>query len=177
MRRPQTLYYARIESPAGKLLLVACERGLRHLQFGGELPRPRKNEVWIESPQMLKPYAEQLKAYFQGELREFTCKLDLEGTEFQKKCWNALLRIPYGKTRSYADIAREVGSPRSFRAVGQANHHNPIAIIVPCHRVITSSGTLGGYGGGLEVKKMLLKLETQTPLEFEAAIDTTAARS
>lgn len=177
MRPPQTLYYARIESPAGKLLLAAGERGLRHLQFGGELPRPKKNEVWIESPQMLKPYAEQIKAYFQGELREFTCKLDLEGTEFQRKCWNALLRIPYGKTCSYADIARKVGSPRSFRAVGQANHHNPIAIIVPCHRVITSSGTLGGYGGGLEVKKMLLELETQTPLKFEAAIHTTAARS
>lgn len=157
----ETLYYTRIESPAGKLLLAAGERGLRYLQFGGELPRPKKNEVWIESPQMLEPYEEQLKAYFLGELREFTCKLDLEGTDFQKKCWNALLRIPYGKTCSYADIARQVGSPRSFRAVGQANHHNPVAIIVPCHRVITSSGTLGGYGGGLEVKKMLLQLETQ----------------
>src|SRR5262249_32026504 len=81
------------------------------------------------------------------------------GTDFQKKCWNALLTIPYGKTRSYADIARQVGRPQAFRAVGQANHNNPISIIVPCHRVITSSGTLGGYGGGLATKDKLLKLE------------------
>lgn len=175
MSRPETLHYTRIETPAGKLLLAAGEGGLRYLQFGGELPRARKNELWIESAQMLKPYAEQLKAYFQGELREFTCKLDLKGTEFQKKCWSALLRIPYGETRSYAHIARQVGRPRSFRAVGQANHHNPIAIIVPCHRVITSSGTLGGYGGGLEVKKMLLRLETQAPQK--AAISAAAQGS
>ena len=159
MHPAETLFYSRMETPAGKLLLAASERGLRYLHFGGELPRPKKNEVWIESPEMLQPYEEQLKAYFMGELREFTCKLDLEGTEFQKKCWNALLSIPYGKICSYADIARQVGSPRSFRAVGQANHRNPIAIIVPCHRVITSSGTLGGYGGGLDVKRMLLQLE------------------
>lgn len=165
MRRAETLFYSRMETPAGKLLLAASERGLRYLQFSGELPRARKNEVWIESPEMLQPYEEQLKAYFLGELREFTCKLDLEGTEFQKKCWNALLSIPYGKVCSYADIAREVGRPRSFRAVGQANHRNPIAIIVPCHRVITSSGTLGGYGGGLDVKRMLLQLEGQQPVK------------
>jgi len=167
MRHAETLYYSRIDSPAGKLLLGASERGLRFLQFGGELPRRRKNELWIESPQMLRPYQEQLNAYFRGELREFTCRLDLEGTEFQKKCWNALLRIPYGKTCSYGDIARQVGRPRSFRAVGQANHNNPIAIIVPCHRVINSSGTLGGYGGGLEVKQMLLTLENSQPLKSQ----------
>ena len=108
----------------------------------------------------LRLYADQLQAYFRGELREFTCQLDLIGTDFQKKCWNALLRIPYGKTCSYADIARQVGSPRGFRAVGRANHDNPIPIIVPCHRVITSSGTLGGYGGGLNVKEQLLQLES-----------------
>lgn len=153
------IYYTRVASPAGELLLAAGEHGLRCLQFGGELPRRKNNETWTESPQILQPYASQLDAYFHGELREFTCKLDLEGTEFQKKCWNALLQIPYGKTRSYADIARQIGRPRSFRAVGQANHHNPVAIIVPCHRVITSSGTLGGYGGGLPVKEMLLQLE------------------
>jgi O-6-methylguanine DNA methyltransferase len=123
------------------------------------MPRPRKGEVWIESAAALQPYADQLQAYFRGELREFTCKLDLDGTTFQKKCWEALLRIPYGKTCSYADIAKQVGSPRAFRAVGQANHNNPIPIIVPCHRVITSSGTLGGYGGGLDVKERLLRLE------------------
>jgi O-6-methylguanine DNA methyltransferase len=159
MLTAEILYYSHIDTPAGRLLIAAGEHGLRYVQFGEELPPRKNNELWMESPQAIQPYAEQLKAYFQGELREFTCKLDLKGTEFQKKCWNALLRIPYGKTRSYADIARQVGRPRSFRAVGQANHHNPIPIIVPCHRVITSSGTLGGYGGGLAVKEMLLQLE------------------
>lgn len=159
MSSPLAVYYSRMESPIGNLLLAATERGLRYVYFGDALPKSKKWEVWIESPQLLRPYEEQLQAYFRGELREFTCKLDLAGTEFQKKCWSALLRIPYGKTRSYAEIAREVGSPRAFRAVGQANHNNPIPIIVPCHRVITSNGTLGGYGGGLEMKRSLLKLE------------------
>lgn len=162
MADPQAIYYTFIETPIGKLLLAASERGLRYIYFGGIQSRPGKGEVWVESPDMLKPYEEQLQAYFRGELREFTCKLDLVGTEFQKKCWCALLRIPYGKTSSYADIAKQVGSPKAFRAVGQANHNNPIPIIVPCHRVITSSGTLGGYGGGLELKERLLRLE-KTP--------------
>lgn len=155
----QTIYFSFLDTPIGKLLLAATDQGLRYVHFGGKLPEFSKGELWIESPAILRPYEEQLRAYFQGELREFTCKLDLNGTEFQKKCWNALLRIPYGKTCSYADIAQQVGSPRAFRAVGQANHNNPIPIIVPCHRVITSSGTLGGYGGGLDVKQKLLHLE------------------
>jgi O-6-methylguanine DNA methyltransferase len=95
-------------------------------------------------------------------LREFTCKLDLVGTEFQKQCWKALLRIPYGRTCSYADIARQIGRPQAFRAVGQANHDNPIAIIVPCHRVLGANGTLTGYGGGLPTKERLLRLEGAT---------------
>ena len=85
--------------------------------------------------------------------------LDLRGTPFQKRCWEALLKIPYGKTFSYAQIAREVGSPKGFRAVGMANNRNPVAIMVPCHRVIASGGTLCGYGGGLPAKEWLLKLE------------------
>ena len=85
--------------------------------------------------------------------------LDLRGTDFQLRCWNALVKIPYGKTCSYGDLARTVGSPRGFRAVGMANHDNPIPIIVPCHRVITSDHKLGGYGGGLDVKEKLLHLE------------------
>lgn len=159
MPDPLAVYYSRLQTPIGTLLLAATDRGLRYIYFGDALPESKKWEVWIESQQVLYPYVLELQAYFRGELREFTCKLDLAGTEFQRKCWNALLRIPYGKTRSYAEIAREVGSPRAFRAVGQANHNNPIPIIVPCHRVITSSGTLGGYGGGLDVKRKLLLLE------------------
>ena len=91
--------------------------------------------------------------------REFTFPLDLRGTDFQIACWRALLAIPYGETRSYADIARAVGKPNAFRAVGMANNRNPIAIVVPCHRVIASDGTLCGYGGGLDVKRKLLELE------------------
>jgi len=161
-----TIYFSRMDSPAGPLLLAATENGLRCLQFfRGKLPPPGKDEVWIESRERLLPYEQQLDAYFRGDLRQFTCKLDLIGTEFQKDCWQALLRIPYGKTRSYAAIAREIGRPQAFRAVGQANHDNPIAIIVPCHRVVGANGTLTGYGGGLNTKEKLLRLEGALPDE------------
>jgi methylated-DNA-[protein]-cysteine S-methyltransferase len=147
-------------SPVGPLLLAATESGLRYLQFDrGKLPQAAKGEAWIESRAALDPYTEQLGAYFRGQLRKFTCDLDLQGTAFQKKCWEALRTIPYGATCSYADLARKVGSPRAFRAVGQANHQNPVAIIVPCHRVIGADGTLTGYGGGLSIKEKLLRLE------------------
>jgi len=161
-----TIYFSRMDSPAGPLLLAATENGLRCLQFfRGKLPARGKDEVWIESRERLLPYEQQLAAYFRGDLRQFTCKLDLIGTEFQKDCWQALLRIPYGKTRSYAEIAREIGRPHAFRAVGQANHDNPIAIIVPCHRVVGANGTLTGYGGGLNTKEKLLRLEGALPDE------------
>ena len=160
MAEKTTVYFSRIESPAGPLLLGATEKGLRYLQFyRGKLPAPVKDEVWLESPERLQPCEQQLQAYFRGELREFTCKLDLIGTRFQMDCWQALLRVPYGKTCSYADIAREIGRPNAFRAVGQANHDNPIAIIIPCHRILGANGTLTGYGGGLNTKEKLLRLE------------------
>ena len=113
----------------------------------------------MESEIATRPYVRELNEYFAGERRDFTFRLDLRGTEFQVKCWRALVDIPYGETRSYAAIARAVGRPRGFRAVGLANNRNPIAIVVPCHRVIASDGTLCGYGGGLEVKRKLLELE------------------
>lgn len=158
------VYFTRIDSSVvGPLLLAATENGLRCVQFfKGEMPAPGNGEVWIESRDYLRPYELQLEAYFRGELREFTCKLDLIGTQFQKDCWQALLRIPYGKTCSYADIARAIGRPHAFRAVGQANHDNPLAIIVPCHRVLGANGTLTGYGGGLNTKEKLLRLEGAT---------------
>ncbi len=106
----------------------------------------------------------QLNEYFAGERRLFDLPLDLRGTEFQRQCWQALLAIPYGETRSYAQLARMVGRPRAGRAVGLANGANPIAIIVPCHRVIASDGTLGGYGGGLPAKRWLLELEQRHAL-------------
>lgn len=157
----KTVYFTRIDSlVVGPLLLAATEKGLRCLHFyKGKMPAPAKDETWIESSGRLQPYVEQLDSYFRGERHDFTFKLDLVGTQFQKDCWQALLRIPYGKTCSYAEIARAIGRPNAFRAVGQANHDNPIAIVIPCHRVLGANGTLTGYGGGLSTKEKLLRLE------------------
>jgi O-6-methylguanine DNA methyltransferase len=157
----RTVYFARIDSlVVGPLLLAATAKGLRCVQFyKGKLPPAAEDETWVESPEHLRPYISELESYFRGELRAFTCELDLIGTQFQKDCWQALLHIPYGQTCSYADIASAIGRPSAFRAVGQANHDNPIAIIVPCHRVLGADGTLTGYGGGLSTKEKLLHLE------------------
>ena len=159
----ETIYYSRMDSPVGKLLLGVSSRGLTCLEFDrGAVPpaSARKGRAdWVESPQETARYARELQEYFAGRRRQFSFPLDLRGTDFQKRCWQALLGIPYGQTKSYAEIARQVGRPGAFRAVGQANHRNPVAIVVPCHRVITSGGGLGGYGGGLETKRKLLRLE------------------
>jgi methylated-DNA-[protein]-cysteine S-methyltransferase len=112
-----------------------------------------------ESATAMQAYVRELEEYFAGQRRTFSFSLDLRGTDFQRACWQALLQIPYGETRSYADIARAVGRPQGFRAVGMANNRNPVAIVVPCHRVIASDGTLCGYGGGLDIKRKLLELE------------------
>jgi len=139
-----------------KLRLVASKSGLRAVQFppfglveGGENPA---NTMMIEA-------AEELRTYFAGILRVFRVPLDLVGTDFQLSVWRQLLTIPYGETRSYAQIAEAIGRPTAVRAVGAANGSNPVAIVVPCHRVIGSSGKLTGYGGGLPLKKRLLELE------------------
>jgi methylated-DNA-[protein]-cysteine S-methyltransferase len=157
----ETLYYSRMSSPAGPLLIGVSETALVALEFDRGLPKKIGGQpvAWEESEARTRTVREQLQEYFSGKRRDFDLALDLRGTDFQKGCWNELLRIPYGKTRSYGEIARAVGSPRSFRAVGQANHYNPIAIIVPCHRVLASGCYLGGYGGGLPVKAWLLRLE------------------
>ena len=157
----ETLYTAQTESPIGTLTVIASEAGLVAIEWGnGALPRKMKKTVRYEnSSDKTLVYVKQLREYFAGERHEFAFPLDLRGTEFQKRCWQALLEIPYGKTVSYAAIATAVGSPRAFRAVGMANHHNPIPIVVPCHRVIASSGGLCGYGGGLAMKEKLLRLE------------------
>ncbi|MBZ5567466.1 MAG: methylated-DNA--[protein]-cysteine S-methyltransferase [Acidobacteriia bacterium] len=154
----ETLYYSTWQSPIGPLTLVASDRGLVALEYLPELKRKSK-ATWLYSDDKLAPYRHELEEYFAGELRQFTVPLDLRGTEFQMRCWSALLKIPYGETRTYAEQARAVGQPKAFRAVGMANHDNPIAIIVPCHRVIASDGKLGGYGGGLPLKQKLLDLE------------------
>ncbi len=157
----ETLYYSRTSSPVGPLLIGVSETALVTLEFDRGLPKKIAGHpvAWEESESRTRTVREQLREYFSGRRRDFDLTLDLRGTDFQKRCWNELLRIPYGETRSYAEIARAVGSPRSFRAVGQANHYNPIAIIVPCHRVLAADCYLGGYGGGLPVKAHLLRLE------------------
>ena len=139
-----------------KIRLVASKSGLRALQFHpfGE-PEGERNDV----NQWMNRAADELHAYFAGNLRVFSVPLDMQGTEFQLSVWNNLVKIPYGETRSYAQVAEAVGRPKAVRAVGAANGSNPVAIIVPCHRVIGSSGKLTGYGGGLPLKKRLLELE------------------
>jgi methylated-DNA-[protein]-cysteine S-methyltransferase len=157
----ETLLYFRMSSPVGPLLLGASDAALTVLAFDRGLPgRFAGHPVgWRESRGETKAVRDQLEEYFAGERRDFTIPLDLRGTDFQKRCWEELLRIPFGKTRSYAEIAEAVGSPNAYRAVGQANHYNPIAIVVPCHRVLAAGTMLGGYGGGLSTKAFLLRLE------------------
>jgi len=165
-----------LTAQVGPLFLAASGTGLVALEFDQRLPgqqtiraNPRdlrsatqsgSNKLrFEESAGAMSIYVRQLEEYFAGQRRSFSFPLDLRGTEFQLACWHALLAIPYGETRTYADIARAVGRPQGFRAVGMANNRNPIAIVVPCHRVIASDGTLCGYGGGLDIKRKLLELE------------------
>jgi len=168
----ETLHSTNMDSPIGPLFLAASGRGLVALEFDARLPgqqsiRPNPRHLreeergfrFEDSPGQMRLYVDELEEYFAGKRRKFTFRLDLRGTDFQLACWRALLAIPYGETRSYADIARVVGKPNAFRAVGMANNRNPIAIVVPCHRVIASDGSLCGYGGGLDVKRKLLELE------------------
>jgi O-6-methylguanine DNA methyltransferase len=157
----ESLYYSRMPSPVGPLLIGTSKTALVMLAFDRGLPQMIAGQpvAWEESEKQTNHVRRQVDEYFAGRRREFELELDLRGTEFRKRCWNELLRIPYGKTRSYAEIARAVGNPNGFRAVGQANHYNPIAIIVPCHRVLAAGCYLGGYGGGLPVKAFLLRLE------------------
>jgi O-6-methylguanine DNA methyltransferase len=156
----ETLFYSRLESLAGPLLIGVTSKALVLLEFDrGHFPPSKWNAEWKLSTAATRDYVRQLEEYFTSERREFTFPLDLRGTPFQVRCWKALLDIPYGETRSYADLARAVGCPQGYRAVGLANNRNPIAIVVPCHRVIASDGTLCGYGGGLDVKRKLLELE------------------
>jgi methylated-DNA-[protein]-cysteine S-methyltransferase len=150
--------FTTIGSPVGPLRLVADEQGLRRLEFvDGRLGPPR--DEWTEDARALAPVTRQLEEYFAGRRKVFDLDLAPEGTEFQRRVWERLLEIPYGETISYGTLARRVGNPAASRAVGLANGRNPIAIIVPCHRVIGSNGTLTGYGGGLPIKQKLLELE------------------
>ena len=142
------------------LWLAASPEGIRAIAFHVEVaPDGRRND---RNP-LLAEAVSQLRDYFAGRLRDFRLPLDALGSPFQKRVWGELVRIPYGQTRSYAQVAAAIGSPLAVRAVGAANGANPIAIVVPCHRVIGAGGKLVGYGGGLALKKRLLELESVEP--------------
>ncbi len=171
LSRVTTLHWSSVSSPQGSCAILATERGVCWLGTPGTplamglswVQRKMTFTSAIEDVSIaiepLRQAVDQLERYFSGERVQFTCPLDLYGTPFQLKVWNALTRIPYGETRSYAQIACEIGHANAVRAVGAANGANPVAIIVPCHRVIGSNGSLTGYGGGLPTKAWLLVLE------------------
>ena len=160
MSKPSaTIYYDDMESPIGLLRLVADDQGLREVRFA-EPRHPRETpSTWVRAAEPLALAREQLQEYFAGERQHFDLPLHPLGTPFQLSVWRELARIPYGTTASYSDIARRIDNPAAVRAVGSANGQNPIPIIVPCHRVIGSNGSLTGFGGGLPTKQFLLALE------------------
>ena len=152
-------WHAYAPAPIGDLLLVADEEGLVRIEFPPASPpddAPRDDR-------RLAPAIRELAEFFDGRRKTFDVKLALRGTPFQLEVWRTLLRIPYGETRTYAEIAKSIGRPAATRAVGAANGANPIPIIVPCHRVIGSNGSLTGFGGGIDVKRWLLDFENPSP--------------
>lgn len=156
-----THYSKTIWSPVGELTLVADERGLAAILWENDRPDRVRLGVLSEKPDhpVLVETERQLGEYFSGDRRSFDVPLSFAGTDFQKRVWAALLAIPFGETRSYGEIADQLGNPGASRAVGAANGRNPISIIAPCHRVVGSNGKLTGFAGGLEAKAFLLDLE------------------
>jgi len=155
------MYYCYLNSPIGDLLLAGDDDGLSLIGFPQGKMRHDPEPDWIFNENPFTAAREQLEEYFAGERKNFDLPLHLSGTEFQVQVLRELQRIPYGETTSYGDIAERIGRPKAMRAVGAANGRNPIPIIVPCHRVIGSSGDLTGFGGGLDTKEALLRLEAE----------------
>ncbi|MBD1373052.1 methylated-DNA--[protein]-cysteine S-methyltransferase [Hazenella sp. IB182357] len=165
----QTIVWSKMESPVGLLTLAASTNGLCYLTFNKKNNSEVGLDIWLNhwlrnvkleyNEVETLPYIEQMIQYFAGERKIFDMPVALYGTPFQKMVWNQLTTIPYGEVRSYKEVAQGIGSPKAVRAVGGANNKNPISIVVPCHRVIGSNGSLVGYGGGMENKKFLLSLE------------------
>jgi methylated-DNA-[protein]-cysteine S-methyltransferase len=154
----ESIRYRTMDSPVGTLTLAGRAGRLRHLRMVDQTYEPSRAD-WEPDATAFEDAVAQLHEYFRGERHEFDLELDMVGTAFQRRVWEALLTIPYGETRTYGEIAGQIGAPGASRAVGLANGHNPVGIIVPCHRVIGANGSLTGYGGGLERKKRLLGLE------------------
>jgi methylated-DNA-[protein]-cysteine S-methyltransferase len=152
-------YYSELNSPVGALLLLGDERLLKGLYMHEQKHRPSLPEGCERNDKVFRPVHEQLRAYFAGRLRAFDVALCSEGSAFQQKVWRGLLKIPFGATESYGQLARRIGNEKASRAVGLANGRNPIGIIVPCHRVVGANGSLTGYGGGLTRKQWLLEHE------------------
>lgn len=157
------LTYTAMPSPVGELKLVAGAKGLAAVLWENDNPKRVQlgTAVRNDAHPLLMQTRQQLERYFEGALRRFDIPLEFHGTDFQKRVWQALLHIPFGETRSYAEIAEQIGQPKATRAVGAANGRNPISIIAPCHRVIGTSGMLTGFAGGLKAKAFLLALEAK----------------
>jgi len=153
--------YRMLASPVGELTLVASGEGLAAVLWENDDPKRVRLEPRVESGDhpLLDKAGQQLDEYFAGQREAFELPLDFKGTDFQKRVWAALLTIPFGETRSYADIASQIGKPSAYRAVGAANGRNPISIVAPCHRVVGANGALTGFAGGLKAKQYLLGLE------------------
>ncbi|OON81734.1 methylated-DNA--[protein]-cysteine S-methyltransferase [Streptomyces tsukubensis] len=158
--RPRN-HHTLLDSPYGELTLVATDGRLSGLYMSPHRHRPAQETFGERDATPFTEVTAQLRAYFAGELTTFDLPLHLEGTPFQRKVWELLTRIPYGETRSYGDLARELGNAGASRAVGLANGRNPVSVIVPCHRVVGADGSLTGYGGGVERKRALLAFERQ----------------
>lgn len=156
---PRSLFYTSMDSPIGELLLLGDDHALHGLYMQDGRRPVEIAPQWQSSTAPFTGVQAQLREYFAGERVEFQTPLTLDGTPFERQVWRELIAIPYGETVSYGEIARRIDQPSAARAVGLANGRNPIAVIVPCHRVIGANGTLTGYGGGLERKQLLLELE------------------
>jgi methylated-DNA-[protein]-cysteine S-methyltransferase len=154
-----TTFFTTLESPVGELLLVGDGEALTGLYMNAQKYARVAQSDWRRATQPFAAAVEQLRAYFTGTLRAFDLRLAPDGTTFQRRVWRALLDIPFGRTESYGALAQRIDAPGAARAVGLANGHNPIGIIVPCHRVIGANGSLTGYGGGIERKRWLLAHE------------------
>ena len=155
------MYYCYLDTPIGELLIAGEDGALSMIGFPKGSMRREPEPDWIFNENQLADACKQLREYFAGERRDFDIPLKLSGTEFQVSVLEALQEIPYGETTSYGQIAKQIGRPKAVRAVGAANGRNPIPIVVPCHRVIGSTGDLTGFGGGLDTKEALLRLEAE----------------
>jgi methylated-DNA-[protein]-cysteine S-methyltransferase len=148
------MHYAVMNTRVGPVTVASTDKGLAAVHFGNSIP-----DGAVVDHSANREIVQQLSEYFEGKRTRFEIPLDVDGTPFQRSVWNQLLQIPYGETRSYGDIAKALGKPAAARAVGMANHNNPVAIVIPCHRVVGQNGSLTGYAGGLQLKEQLLSIE------------------